>query len=296
MNKLIFIDTNIFLDFYRFRNSDISLKYLDIIDKHHDKIICSSQVEMEFKKHRTEEIIRTYNAITTPDWNSLSSPAILADSEPANIITKQKKEIAKQLKTLRKRIIKILENPATNDKVYQTLQRLFKDKTSDINLYRDNEAKHRLRKLAIKRFYLGYPPRKKDDTSIGDSLNWEWIIDCASRQNKDIIIVSRDTDFGQFIQDRSFINDWLSIEFKERVNKKRKITLTNNLSSAFKEAISKQSVTKKMESAEQQVILDTQVEKQVKAESPLENLTLETSEDRMKRIFEIIKKYRDNKK
>lgn len=28
MDALIFIDTNIFLDFYRIRNSDVSIKYL----------------------------------------------------------------------------------------------------------------------------------------------------------------------------------------------------------------------------------------------------------------------------
>jgi hypothetical protein len=124
MSKLIFIDTNIFLDFYRFIKSDITMKYLDMIDKHHNKIITTSQVEMEFKKNRAEEIKKTYSSIAPPNWQSLSAPAILADSEPSKVIDKKKKEIETQLKTLRTRVIKLLENPTSNHKVYQTLQRL----------------------------------------------------------------------------------------------------------------------------------------------------------------------------
>lgn len=33
LDALIFIDTNIFLDFYRIRKSDVSLKYLEEIEK-----------------------------------------------------------------------------------------------------------------------------------------------------------------------------------------------------------------------------------------------------------------------
>lgn len=287
MSKLLFIDTNIFLDFYRFLNSDISMKYLEIIDKHHNKIITTSQIEMEFKKNRTEEIKKTYSSISTPNWQSLSSPAILADSGPAQVINKKKKEIEDQMKTLRKRVIKLLDNPATNDRVFQTVQRLFKDYTSDINLFRDNIENYRIRKLAIKRFYLGYPPRKKDDTSIGDSINWEWIIDCADRKKADVIIVSRDNDFGQFIQEKSFINDWLSFEFKERVNKRKTITLTNRLSLAFKETISKQSVTKKMESAEQALIIESQIQKKEALKNSLEEVRQYTIEEQLQNLREL---------
>src|SRR5690349_15122764 len=142
MSKLIFIDTNIFLVFYRFLKSVITMKFLETIDRHHIKIIITSQLEMEFKKNRAEEIRKKYSSIAAPNWQSLSSPAILADSEPAKIIDKKKKEIETQLKTLRARVVRLLENPTRNDKVYQTLQRLFKDQTSDINLFRENNQKH----------------------------------------------------------------------------------------------------------------------------------------------------------
>src|SRR5690606_27718313 len=96
--------------------------------------------------------------------------------------------------------------------------------------------------------------RKNGDNSIGDAVNWEWIVDCGIRAKADIIIVSRDNDYGQHLSDRSKINEWLDVEYRERVGRRRRVILTNKLSFAFKESISKRSVTKQMESAEQAII------------------------------------------
>lgn len=50
LDALIFIDTNIYLDFYRIRKSDVSMSYLDLIDKLKNRLIIGDQIEMEFKK------------------------------------------------------------------------------------------------------------------------------------------------------------------------------------------------------------------------------------------------------
>jgi predicted nucleic acid-binding protein len=50
IDALLFIDTNIFLDFYRERKSDISMKFLEQIEAYKDRLILGSQVEMEYKK------------------------------------------------------------------------------------------------------------------------------------------------------------------------------------------------------------------------------------------------------
>lgn len=234
MDNLIFIDTNIFLDFYRIRNSDISLKYLNLIDNNHDKIIVTDQLEMEFKKHRLEIIQETLKALKPPDINSSVPPAIVSDIEPAKIIEKLKAQAQKQHKKLKDRIHTLLENPISSDKVYQTLQRLFKDKNSDLNLHRENSEKYRIRRLALKRFFLGCPPRKKSDTSIGDALNWEWIIKCCTDKNKSVIIVSRDSDYGIHFDNKSIINDFLNQEFKDRISNRKKVLFTNKLSFALK--------------------------------------------------------------
>lgn len=232
LDALIFIDTNILLDFYRIRKSDISLKYLEEIERHKDILILTSQVEMEFRKNRQSVILEAFGEINKTSFNGLSVPTVLFEAKPVEMIKKAQRQISAQQRKIRERIEKLLTSPNT-DKVFQTLQRVFKTE-SEFYLNRGNTRRHTIRRLALKRFYLGYPPRKKGDNSIGDAINWEWIVDCASRTDKHVIIVTRDSDFGISHSDNNYINDWLLIEFKERISQKRKIILTDKLNVAFK--------------------------------------------------------------
>jgi len=251
LDALLFVDTNILLDFYRIRQSDISLKYLEQLESCRTRLIIGSQVEMEYKKNRQKVIIESLNQYSKPDWKKLSTPALVSGIQASKMIEKKKKEIETQQKKVNEKIQKILKNPIQNDPVYITLQRIFKTKSS-YNLNREDEKRFEIRELAKKRFILGYPPRKKNDTSIGDAVNWEWIVQCALDSGKDIVIVTRDEDYGVIYKDKSFLNDWLSQEFKERVSRKRKIFLTSKLSQGLK-AI-KVAVSKEMEQAEEEFI------------------------------------------
>ncbi len=251
LDSLIFIDTNIYLDFYRIRKSDISLKYLSEIEKYKDKIITSSQVEMEFKKNRQSVILQSIKQLNNWQKPHLSVPTIISDAKAAEMFEKSSKEIKKQQERLKKRIEGILKRPSRNDPVYKSLQRVYKAKTP-YNLNRDNKERIRIRNLAKKRFILGYPPRKNNDVTIGDAIHWEWLLQCAITSGKHIIIVTRDTDFGEFYNDTPYINDWLLQEFMERVNKSRKLILTDKLSIAFE--LVDIPVTKEMKSAEETMI------------------------------------------
>jgi predicted nucleic acid-binding protein len=253
LDALLFVDTNVLLDFYRIRNSDISLEYLKQLEACKDRLIITSQVEMEYKKNRQEAIIESLNSFGSPDWNKLSGPAIVTDLQAMKMIRKQKEEITKQQKKVNEKIHMILKNPINNDPVYQCLQRLFKHK-SNYNLSREKSTRFRVRNLAKKRFVLGYPPRKKNDTSIGDSVNWEWIVQCAIDSGKHIIIVTRDKDYGVIYKGNSFLNDWLRQEFSERVSRKRKIILTEKLAMALK--LVHAAVTKEMEDEEDRIIAE----------------------------------------
>ncbi|MGH8605914.1 MAG: PIN domain-containing protein [Gammaproteobacteria bacterium] len=233
MNALIFVDTNILLDFYRVRSGGGGLELLNLIEAHKDVLITGSQVEMEYKKNRQRVILEALKAQKTPDWNGLTSPAFLADAKPAQAIAKSKKTITTQQKKLMTRIANILEKPSVSDPVFKTLSRVFKN-DCEYNLTRDKKIRFKIRNLARKRFVLGYPPRKQNDTSIGDAVNWEWIVHCAEDSGKDIIIVTRDTDYGVSYGEKFFLNDWLLLEFKERISQRRKIVLTDRLARAFK--------------------------------------------------------------
>ena len=154
LDALLFVDTNVLLDFYRIRKSDISLEYLKQLEACKDRLIITSQVEMEYKKNRQETIIESLNSFGSPDWNKLSGPAIVTDLQAMKMIRKKKEEITNQQKKVNEKIHMILEEPTKNDPVYQCLQRLFKNK-SEYNLSRENSTRFRVRNLAKKRFFLG---------------------------------------------------------------------------------------------------------------------------------------------
>jgi len=102
------------------------------------------------------------------------------------------------------------------------------------------------------RFIHGCPPRKSEDISIGDAFNWEWMIHCANANRAELVIVSRDQDYGIEFEKTTYLNDHLKQEFSERVSQKRKILLYTRLSEALKHFEIK--VTPEEEDVERDVI------------------------------------------
>jgi hypothetical protein len=237
---LLFIDTNIFLDFYRATGRDGKLSILGLINDNHGRIITGEQVEMEYKKNRQhvieKEAMRGLNQSPTDCRSGI--PKFLAEAKATEMITKNQENIKTQLKRIKARLERVLFDPTNHDTVYQCLQRLFQA-DSEYHLTASpskEDVRNRILRLARRRFMMGYPPRKSNDTSYGDAINWEWTIHCAKESKSDIIIVSRDTDYGTTLNDKSTLNDWLRHEFAKRVTKTRKVLLMDRLTDAFKHA------------------------------------------------------------
>lgn len=228
---LLFIDTNILLDFYRLR-TESGLKLLAPLDDLHDRLIMTDQVEMEFKKNRHAAIRESLKNLKGPQ--RVPHAAFLADTQAANKLDRVVDDAGKRVKKMRTSLERILAKPTTHDPVYKVVQRAFVN-TCPLNLKRDNKQRRQIKRAAFRRFILGYPPRKKEDTSIGDAFNWEWIVSVAQDTGCHVIIVSRDSDFGTEIDGHGYVNDWLIQEFRDRVAKKRKLELHTRLSSALKE-------------------------------------------------------------
>lgn len=252
--SLLFIDTNIFLDFYRVRSREAGLSILKHIDDNHAHLIMTSQVEMEFQKNRQTVILEAHRGIKPSD-GGLAIPSILAESKQSRALRRTQKGIQDLSIKLRKRLANVLTDPGTYDPVYRTVHRLA---LADVptNLNRENKLRYEIRKLAWKRFVLGYPPRKRGDTSIGDAINWEWIVRCALDTGFNIVIVSRDSDYGEAFDAKPALNDWLAQEFKDRVSRKRKLSLTDRLSEGLKAASIK--VTKAEEQGEEDLLTQLQ--------------------------------------
>ena len=170
---LVFIDTNIFLDFYRIQGKQQQgLSVLDHLKDNYDHFITSSQVEMEFKKNRQPVIIDAFKPIAklAPETKKVL-PAFLEEFRAASSLLKAEKQMRKSVQRLRETTSRILEDPTKHDDVYKKVQRLFAANTPH-NLNRVKEERLEIRSLARRRFDLGYPPRKGKDTSIGDAINW----------------------------------------------------------------------------------------------------------------------------
>lgn len=230
LKKLLFIDTNIWLDFYRVRN-EVSLSLLKHAEAVADCIIVTYQLESEFKKNRQAAILEGLQELKPPV--QILRPGIFSDAKSTQVLNKSLKEATKRVKLLKARLTKALDDPASHDPVYQSCQRIF-HKTDSLVLTRDSPEKAAVRRKALRRFLHGCAPRKKNDTSYGDAFNWEWMVHCAVAENAEIVIVSRDSDFGVVFENKVYVNDHLRQEFSERVSHKRKLLLFTRLSEALK--------------------------------------------------------------
>jgi cytidylate kinase len=56
----------------------------------------------------------------------------------------------------------------------------------------------------------------------------------TSKDHHNVLIVSRDSDFGVTYAGKATLKDWLYREFKERVIRKRNVELTQKLTDALK--------------------------------------------------------------
>jgi hypothetical protein len=152
-NYLIFIDTNILLDFYRVQGRDTDLAILKRIDGNLGRFITTHQVHMEFKKNRQRVILEAQNKLKLPeDVTTIQFPAFLADSSEAQSVEAQRKAITNHIKTLKNRLTEILQEPG-KDAVYATLQHLF-DADSKWLLRHDSPEAGPIRSRAEDRFWL----------------------------------------------------------------------------------------------------------------------------------------------
>jgi hypothetical protein len=65
MEKVIFIDTNIYLDFYRLRN-EMSHQFLAQLQSLQDSVVMTYQVETEFKNNRQKVMVETFKSLKKP--------------------------------------------------------------------------------------------------------------------------------------------------------------------------------------------------------------------------------------
>lgn len=266
IKKLLFIDTNIWLDFYRAKN-ETGLGLLRRAEAISEKIIVTYQLESEFKRNRQTVILDAMKELKAPQ--QVLRPGIFSDAQATKMIARNLNDIEKRVKKLQAQLVRALDDPTMYDPVYQACQRIFRREGSPIVLTHDRKVRHSIRTLALRRFLHGCPPRKRNDISIGDAFNWEWMLHCAKENTAELVIVSRDSDYGVSYGDKNYINDDLRQEFSDRVSQKRKLLLYPKLSDALKHFALP--VTKQEQEAESEIVTAAS-EQQVSAKSTFESV------------------------
>lgn len=228
---LVFIDTNVFLDFYKVHEK-ARLSMFQHLSRIRNDIITTEQVAMEYSKNRQKVLFDSQQRLKSPDKPPV--PAFLLEAKGTKGFQAAHKGMVEGARRVKKRLKEVLQHPTAKDPVYQAAQEIFH---ADIpyNLRRPDPLRFTIRRRARKRFLLGYPPRKDKDNSIGDAINWEWIVHCAKESGRHIIIVSRDSDYGISFDGSSYINDWLLEELRERTGSpKRQVHLMQSLAETLR--------------------------------------------------------------
>jgi predicted nucleic acid-binding protein len=111
LQKLLFIDTNIWLDFYRARN-ETGLKLLDHAESVANKIIVTYQLESEFKRNRQTAIIEGMSELKAP--TPVARPGIFSDAKASAFLAKSNEEADKRVKALKAKLTRVLQDPAVH--------------------------------------------------------------------------------------------------------------------------------------------------------------------------------------
>lgn len=218
--KHVFIDSNIFLDFYRLGKEDLEKlnQLIDLIKGGEIKIYLTKQVYDEFFRNREDTFEKTYNEFLDSKID-IRMNSIFKNYPEYQQITVLKRYLEKIKSNLGQKIESdVNSRTLVADKIVR--------KIFDASEFIDSD---KFLKKAIIRHRLGNPPGKKND-SYGDEINWEVLLKVVPR-NERLIIISTDSDYESSISKR--INSYLEAEWTK--NKKSKIYLYKSLGDFFKE-------------------------------------------------------------
>lgn len=196
MSIKIFIDAQIYLDFYRLKEVNPLLQSLVQLADH---ILVTRQVANEVYRNKAQEA----SGILTDDTTQFGFKIKLPDTLIANALVIEP-TIEENFANLRKMAG---EMNLTIDQFRSSLTAIYSQTLEDVSKGKDkvslelekifqNAIEHNEPQFnkAKRRKDLGNPPGKPKDP-IGDELNWEQILDYSQREKCSIWVVSRDKDF-----------------------------------------------------------------------------------------------------
>nr|WP_232354931.1 PIN domain-containing protein [Pseudomonas aeruginosa] len=181
----LFVDTNIYLNFYRSANDRLSL--FEELKKLEKTLIVSEQGYKEFQRNRTAQLNKLSAEFEKISSMSIYTTAIVKDMSEHQEAIRLQTQIREVGKKLKGKIEAMLEPKPGDDPVLDAYDDLIKICTFI-------ETKESLIVKAEMRKILGNPPTSPDRHSICDELLWEELIEFC---DEDLIIVSNDKTFTE---------------------------------------------------------------------------------------------------
>lgn len=230
---LVFIDTNVLLDLYDIPVGP-AVEALDRLEAHKDDLVTSEQGRREFLRNRDRVLLRDLRDLQVPGEARL--PCILGDLEAAQALSDARRHYADALDDLVHAVRNLLVDPVSGDRVAEAAVKLF-DPPGAWHLAPDDgphaDVYETVYDTALRRHRRGDPPRKRQSTSIGDAIHWTWCLEAAKRSGRDLVVATRDRDFGTTQAGRSLPDPLLVDDFRHHGPEGRSLRLTTHLDEVF---------------------------------------------------------------
>ncbi|MBO5442275.1 MAG: DUF4935 domain-containing protein [Alphaproteobacteria bacterium] len=207
----VFIDTNIFLDFYSLSEKDIEElhKLIKLINDEEIQLILSQNVLDEFYKNRIKKIYATTSNLEKS--NQIPLPTLLKQYKTeCEEFRNAQSELKKRYTILKNKLVEDVKlEQLSADRIIKEIFKISKVVPVDWKISR----------IAQQRFLRRLPPRKNDNNdSMGDAINWE-TLKCSINENEDLHIISGDGDFWDSIEGQNDIAKYfLAKEWKDEKN------------------------------------------------------------------------------
>jgi len=197
----IFIDANIFLDFFRLSTGDLEeLRKITALSRAGTiTLLISSTVLDEFSRNRERVIAKSIEQFKSTSF-SLHRPNIVRAHDESSEL----EELRLSVETTKKTLLDKVESEAQecSTKADVVILELF-------NAIPDHDVDEAVYELAAMRVRKGKPPGKPG--SIGDAVHWEWLLQVVPNGD-DLHLISRDGDFQSPIN-KGNLADYLSKEW-----------------------------------------------------------------------------------
>ena len=209
----IYIDTNVFLDFYQSATDRMGI--FQELRGRVDCIVVPEQTVREFRRNRAARLMHLADLVEKSATVNVHTTSIVRELpefkkwvEARDAVKGHARAIAAQLRTWAR--------DESSDPVYQEFVKLYVHGTT-MSTPSDALAKAQARKL------LGDPPTSPDKYTVGDEIIWETLLALCGN---DLIIVSRD---------RTFLDNESLLKSEYRIDGKRQLLrVTDSLSEALK--------------------------------------------------------------